>query len=407
MSREDEIYYLGETNFRNERKRFGVKRKDRRAHMYIIGKTGTGKSTLIKNLITQSLYKRDGLALLDPHGDLVEDILNFIPEERIEDVIYINPWDIQHPVGFNVLEGVNTPQGRHLIASELISVFKKLWSDSWGPRTEHILRNSVLALTEYPGSTLLDLSRILIDNNFRKTVLLYVRDPKVKEFWNKEFDKYPARFRTEAIAPIQNKTGAFLGNPIVRSIVGQKKSSFNMREVMDTGKVLLLNLAKGRIGEDTSMLLGSLFIIKMYLAALSRADTPEEKRRDFYLFIDEFQNFATAGFPDMFVELRKYKLCVTAANQYLDQVDKKLASSIIGNVGTIIAFRLGAIDAEYLAKEFYPAFKVEDLVHLPLYHIYTRLMIDGATSKAFSAVTLPPYTEKSGLRENFNIIPGS
>lgn len=386
-NRENEVFYIGETNFRNKRQKFGIKRKDRRSHMYVIGKTGTGKSTLIKNLIIQDMQKGDGLALLDPHGDLVESIVSLIPEERQKDVIYLNPSDSKNLIGFNVLEGVNSIEGRYLIASGLISIFKKLWADSWGQRTEHILRNIILTLAEYPGSTLLDLNKLLVDSSFRKTVLLYVKDEKVREFWGKEFDKWPMRFRAEAIAPIQNKAGAFLSSPFIRNIIGKKKSSFNMREAMDTGKVLLINLAKGRIGEDTSMLLGSLFVIKIYLYALSRTDIPEEKRRDFYLYLDELQSFAAGSYADMLPEARKYRLCLNLVHQYLDQIDQKSISAILGNVGTIISFRVSARDAEYLEKEFYPNFKVGDLVHLPGFHIYLRLMIDGVSSKAFSGNT--------------------
>jgi len=285
------------------------------------------------------------------------------------------------------LEGICNLEGKHLIASGLISVFKKLWAEFWGPRTEHIFRNTILTLTDYPGSTLLDLNRLLTDANFRKTALLYVRDEQVKEFWTKEFEKYPARLRAEAIAPIQNKAGAFLVNPMIRRIVAQKKSSFDLREVMDNRKILLLNLAKGRIGEDTATLLGSLLVIRIHLAALSRADIPEEKREDFYLYIDEFQNLVTNSLDDMLPESKKFRLSLVLANQYLDQLDRKTVSAIFGNVGTIISFRIGARDAEYLAKEFYPLFKIENLVHLAAFHIYIRLMIDRVTSKAFSAKT--------------------
>ncbi len=313
--------------------------------MYIIGKTGVGKSTLIKNLVIQDLRRGNGFALLDPHGDLVEDILDFIPQGREEDVIYFNPDDRDHPIGFNLFEGVNN-EGRHMIASGLISVFKKLCADSWGPRMEHILRNSILSLTEYPGTTLLDLPRIFVDANFRKTVLLYVTDTQVKEFWVKEFDKYPANFRAEAIAPIQNKAGAFLANPLIRNIVGQKKSSFNMRDIMDSGKVLLVNLSKGKIGEDTSTLLGSLLATKIEQAALSRADTPEDKRCDFYLYIDEFHIFTTGSLADMLPALRKYRVSLIISHQYLEQIDESVVAAIFGNAGTVTTFRVGARDAE-------------------------------------------------------------
>ncbi|MDA2921154.1 type IV secretion system DNA-binding domain-containing protein [Desulfobacterota bacterium AH_259_B03_O07] len=360
--------------------------------MYIIGKTGVGKSTVLKNTMAQDIQNAAGFALLDPHGDLVKDVLRLIPLARKEDVIYINPSDTARQPGFNVFEGIGTPEGRHLVASGLISVFKKLWHEFWGPRTEHILRNAVLALLEYPGTTLLDLPRILVDENYRKTVLLYVTDIYVREFWLKEFAKYPARLKAEAIAPIQNKAGAFLGNPFIRNILGQKKSSFDIRKVMDNGKILLANLSKGELGEDTATLLGSLLITRIELAALSRSDTPEEERKDFTLFIDEFHTFTTESLTDMLPEMRKRRLSLVLAHQYLEQIDEKLRAALFGNVGTVIAFRVGARDAEYLAREFYPTFKREDFIRLPTYHIYIKLMIDGVTSKPFSAVTLPPYT---------------
>ncbi len=391
-SKENIPCILGTTTYRNKGVRFGIKRRDRRSHMYIIGKTGVGKSTVLKNTMAQDIQNAAGFALLDPHGDLVKDVLRLIPRTRKEDVIYINPSDTAYQPGFNVFEGISTPEGRHLVASGLISVFKKLWHEFWGPRTEHILRNAVLALLEYPETTLLDLPRILTDDNYRKTVLLYVTDIYVREFWLKEFAKYPARLKAEAIAPIQNKAGAFLGNPFIRNILGQKRSSFNMRKVMDNGKILLVNLSKGELGEDTATLLGSLLITRLELAALSRSDTPEEERKDFTLFIDEFHTFTTESLTDMLPEMRKRRLSLVLAHQYLEQIGEKLRAALFGNVGTIVAFRVGARDAEYLEREFYPAFKREDLIRLPTYHIYIKLMIDGVTSKPFSAITLPPYT---------------
>lgn len=387
---ENKVFYIGKTNFRNQKQPFGIKLKDRRSHMYLIGKTGMGKSTLLKNLLLQDLKNGSGLALLDPHGDLVEEIFARIPKEREKDVTYINPADSLSSLGFNVLEGIDTPRGRHLIASGLVSVFKKLWSEFWGPRSEHILRNSILALTEYPGTTLLDLPRLLTDKNFRKIVLTYVRDPLVKEFWQKEFTSYPPRLRAEAIAPIQNKAGAFLGSPFIKDIIGKKRSSFNIREIMDTGKILLVNLSKGKIGEETSTLLGALLITKIELAALSRADTPEKKRKDFFLYIDEFHTFTTTSFADMLPESRKHRLSLILAHQFIEQLDERIAAAIFGNAGTIVSFRVGARDAEYLAKEFHPYFKREDLIHLPTYYIYIKLMINGVTSMPFSAETLPP-----------------
>ena len=382
------IVFLGETNFRNQGVRFGIKKEDRRGHMYIVGKTGVGKSTLLKNIMLQDMKKGAGFALLDPHGDLVEAVFRSIPDLRKEDVIYVNPADKNNGIGFNVFEGFHSPEERHLIASGLISVFKKLWYEFWGPRSEYILRNALLALLEYPGTTLLDLPRILADADYRKTVLLYVTDVHVKNFWLQEFAKYSARLKAEAVAPIQNKAGAFLGNPFIRNIVGKKYSSFNMRTVMDEGKILLVNLSKGNLGEDTASLLGSLLITKLELAALSRSGTPEKDRKNYTLFIDELHTFTTESLTDMLPEMRKHRLALVLTHQYLEQISEKLRAAILGNVGTVISFKVSARDAEYLAKEFYPIFGVEDFVNLPTFHIYIKLMIDGVTSKPFSAVTL-------------------
>lgn len=387
--KEKNITLLGETNFRNKRERFGIKREDRRAHMYLVGKTGVGKSTLMKNMMLQDLTNGSGFCLLDPHGDLVEETLRLVPEERKKDLIYINPADPAHQLGFNVFEGVNTPEGRHLVAAGLISVFKKLWYEFWGPRSEYILRNAILALLEYPGATLLDLPRILVDVKYRKTVLLYVSDTHVKEFWTKEFAFYPARLKAEAVAPIQNKAGAFLGNPFIRNIIGKRMSAFDITAIINGEKILLVNLSKGNLGEDTASLLGSLLITKIELAALSRSNIPESDRKDFTLFIDELHTFTTESLAAMLPEMRKHRLSLVLTHQYLDQINEKLRASIVGNVGTVIAFKVSAQDAEYLAKEFYPTFTTGDFVNLPPYNIYIKLMIDGVTSKAFSAMTLP------------------
>src|SRR2546427_4417660 len=385
---ENRITAFAETNFRNDRRRFGIKRADRRAHMYIIGKTGTGKSTLIANLARQDLARGEGFALLDPHGDLVEQALRLVPPERQADLIYFNVPDTAHPLAFNPLECTQAAL-RPLVASGLISVFEKIWAESWGPRMEYILRNALLALLDLPASTLLDIPRLLDDAAFRRHVLAYVRNDQVRRFWLREYENYPARFRAEAIAPIQNKVGEFLVNPILRSIVGQPKSAFDLRRVMDEGKILLVNLAKGKIGEDTSALLGAMLVTKIGLAALSRAELAEADRRDFYLYADEFPTFTTTSIAGMLSEMRKYHLGLVLAHQYMEQLDETLRGAILGNVGTTIAFRVGLSDAEVLEKEFYPEFAASDLVNLPNYHIYLKLMIDGVVSKPFSAVTHP------------------
>ncbi len=290
------ITLLAETNFRNDRRRFGIKRADRLAHTYLIGKTGTGKSTLIANLARQDALNGEGFALLDPCGDLVEQVLRFVPEDRQPDLIYLNVPDTTHPLGFNPLETAQ-PAFRPLVASGLVSIFKKIWADSWGPRTEYILRNALLALLDLPESTLLDLPRLLDDLAFRRYVLAYVRNDQVRRFWLREYESYPARFRAEAIAPVQNKVGEFLVNPILRNIVGQSRSAFDLRRVMDEGKILLVNLAKGKIGEDTSALLGAMLVTKISLAALGRSELAEEHRRDFYLYPPSPRPVLPACFP--------------------------------------------------------------------------------------------------------------
>ncbi len=384
-----DIIHFALTNFRNQQRRFGIKRDDRRRHMYLIGKTGMGKTTVLENMMIQDVRAGHGLAVIDPHGDFVEKILDFIPSHRINDVVYINPSDVDHPVAFNVLESVN-PAHRHLIASGLISVFKKMWSDSWGPRLEYILRNAILSLIEYEGSTLLGIPRILVDKGYRRKVVEKIADPVVKAFWVTEFDAYAQQFRTEAVSPIQNKIGQFLSSSLIRNIVGQPKSSFDLRQLMDGRKILLLNLAKGRIGEDNAALLGGMMITKLQMAAMSRVDIPEQERQDFYLYVDEFQNFATESFANILSEARKYRLNLILAHQYIEQLDENVQAAVFGNVGTLVCFRVGAADAEFLAKEFAPVFDETDLVNLTKYDIYLRLMIDGVASDPFSATTLPP-----------------
>jgi len=386
QSDDNQVTYFGQTNFRNEKKTFGIKRADRRAHMYVIGKTGTGKSTLLETLIRQDIENGEGLALLDPHGDLVEKVLAAVPEKRKLDLIYFNVPDAAKPLGFNPLESV-APQKRSLAASGLLDAFKKIWADTWGPRLEHILRNALLALLDQPEATLADVLRLLDDAGFRRAMMTRVYNPQVRDFWLREYENYPLRLRAEAIAPIQNKVGAFLSNPILNRILTQPKSSFDLRRVMDERKILLVNLAKGRIGEDTSALLGALLVTKIGLAGLERSDTPEENRPDFYLYMDEFQNFATASLASMLSELRKYRVGMILAHQYLSQLDVQVRDAILGNVGTIISFRLGLSDAEILAKELYPVFSAKDLISLPNYHVYLRLMIDGVVSQAFSGMT--------------------
>ena len=392
---EEDVIYFGRTNFRNALRKFGIKTDDRRRHMYLIGKTGVGKTTLLENLVLSDIYLGHGVAIVDPHGDSAEKILNYIPDHRIDDVIYFNPADVGHPLGFNVFETQN-PDQRHLIASGLMGVFKKIWPDVWSARMEHIMNNCILSLVENPGNTLLGINRLLVDRDFRRKIISNIKDPVVKAFWITEYEQWQDKFRSEAIAPIQNKVGQFLSTALVRNIVGQVKSTINPREIMDERKILIMNLSKGRIGEDSSRLLGGLLITKLQLSAMERVDMPEEDRQDFYLFIDEFQNFATESFANILSEARKYRLSLMMAHQYIEQLDEDVAAAVFGNVGSILSFRVGATDAQKLVLEFAPRFTEEDLVNLPKFNIYLKLMIDGITSEAFSAVTLPPIAAETG-----------
>ncbi|PLX22274.1 hypothetical protein C0584_00005, partial [Candidatus Parcubacteria bacterium] len=380
------------TNFRNKYRKFGIKEDDRRRHMYLIGKTGMGKSTVLENMIIDDIWAGKGVAVVDPHGDLAEKIIEYIPADRINDVVYFNPADMDNPIAFNVVEQVE-PHLRHLVASGLIGVFQKLWADSWGPRLEYILRNAILAILDYPGSTLLAVTRMLSDKTFRAKVVEKITDPVVRAFWVNEFAGYADKFASEAVSPIQNKVGQFLSSSLVRNIVGQVKSSIDMRSIMDEGKILILNLSKGRIGEDNSQLLGAMMITKIQLAAMSRVDIDERDRKDFYLYVDEFQNFTSDSFANILSEARKYRLNLTLAHQYVEQLSETVKPAVFGNVGTMIVFRVGAADAEDLVREFSPIFTEEDIVNLPKYEFYLKLMIDGIASDPFSARGLPPKTE--------------
>jgi len=385
----ENILFIGETDFRNTRQRFGIKTNDRRRHIYVIGKTGTGKTTLLENMVIQDIRQGKGACVVDPHGDFADKMLDFVPSHRINDVIYFNPTDVDYPIAFNVMEKVDYDH-RALVASGLIGTFKKIWADSWGPRLEYVLRNAVLALLEYPNSTLLGIMRLLVNKPYREKVLERVTDPVVRSFWLDEFSKYQGKFEIEAISPIQNKIGQFLTNPLIRNIVGQTKSSIDIRAAMDKQKIVIMNLSKGSIGEDTSNLLGAMMITKLQLAAMSRVDLPEDQRKDFYLYVDEFQNFATESFANILSEARKYGLSLILAHQYINQVPESVKEAILGNVGTMISFRVGVNSAEILEKEFKPGFNADDLVSLGFAQIYLKLSIDSFSSQPFSARTLPP-----------------
>lgn len=399
---EEQINFFAKTNFRNRERIFGIKEDDRRRHLYAIGKTGMGKTNLIQNMAIQDIRNGKGVGIVDPHGEFAEECLKAVPPDRINDVIYFNPADTEFPIAMNVMEKVDS-EYRHLVASGLVGVFKKIWADSWGPRLEYLLRNAILALLEYPTSTLLGVTRILVDKDYREKVMEKVTDPVVKSFWTEEFTKYHDRLMADAIAPIQNKVGQFLSSSLIRNIVGQVKSSISIDDIMNNEKILIMNLSKGRIGEDNSALLGAMMITKIQLSAMARVDIPESERRDFYLYVDEFQNFATESFAGILSEARKYRLNLILAHQYIAQLDEKVRDAVFGNMGTLITFRVGAMDAEVLEKEFAPTFYLNDLTNLAKYNIYLKLFIDGVVTQPFSASSLPPI-DTSDTEVNFDKI---
>ncbi len=387
----NKVTYFAQTDARGKNVRFGIKAKDRQRHVYVIGKTGMGKSTLLENMAIQDIQNGEGMAFIDPHGSAAEKLMSYIPEHRVKDVLYFAPFDTENPVAFNIMEDVGADK-RHLVVSGLMSVFKKIWVDAWSARMEYILANTLLALLEYPGSTLLGVNRMLSDKDYRKLVVDNVQDPGVKAFWVDEFAKYNERYMQEAGDAIKNKIGQFTSNPIIRNIVGQPKSSFDIRKMMDEKKILIMNLSKGLIGETNANLLGSMLTTRIYLAAMSRADLSPEKMKEmpnFYFYVDEFQSFANATFANILSEARKYHLNLTIAHQYIEQMEEEVRNAVFGNVGTIISFRVGPFDAEVLETIFTPQFLATDIVNLSFAQIYLTLMIDGIGSQPFSATTLP------------------
>lgn len=383
---------IGITNFRNQKQPFGIKDTDRLNHIYVIGKTGTGKSTLLLNMAISDIQRGNGLCLIDPHGDIAEKILDYVPKERIKDVIYFNPADENFVVSFNPLQDIKEDQ-KHLVIAGLLATFKKIWADSWGPRLEYILRYTLITLCAYPDATLLDIQPLLTNYDYRKRILSYCKDQYILSFWYNEFDKYSPQLKAEAISPILNKTGLFIAISQLRNVIGQTRKSFQIQEVMDEGKILICNLSKGKMGEDASTVLGSMLVNAIQLAAVNRASMLEEYRKPFYLYVDEMHSFVSLSFADILAEARKYKLSLFLAHQYIEQVHEKIRYAIFGNVGTMIIFRVGAEDAKQLVQEVHPTFTEEDLINLPRYSMYIKLMIDGASSKPFSANTtaiLPP-----------------
>lgn len=399
-STDDDVTTFGETSYRDMKVEFGLKKKDRQRHFYLLGKTGSGKSTLFKNMFISDVLSGSGACFVDPHGDTVEELLSYIPPNRVQDVVYFNPTDVEHPVGFNLLELKDKSQ-RDLIADGVVEVFKKQFGDSWGPRLQYILTNTVATLAEAQGTSLLAVTRILIDKNYRKFILKQLNDPILYKFWAEEYAQMAenSRLVTEAVSPIQNKVGRFISSAVTRNIVGQVKSTIDLREIMDNQKILLVNLAQGRLGEETASLLGGMIITRLQATAMERVDMPEEERKDFFLYVDEFQNFATESFAKILSEARKYKLNLTMTNQYIDQLPLTVRQAIFGNVGTLGSFVVSQADAGILEKEFAPVVSADDLVSLDAYAMYIKLCIDGMTSVPFSAKSLPVRYQKYNLRD--------
>lgn len=410
LPKNKDLTYIGYTTYRDKNQLFGIKRKDRRQHVYILGKSGTGKSVLMQNMIIQNIENGEGVCVVDPHGETVETIVSAIPSHRLKDVVYFNPADTDFHIGFNVLELID-PKYKHLVASGLMGIFTKIWANAWSARMEYILNNTILALLDTPGSTLLGIQRMLVDKDYRQKIISNMKDPVIKAFWVHEYEAWQDKFRNEAIAPIQNKVGQFLSTSIIRNVVGQAKSTINIFDIMNESKIFLVNVSKGRIGEDNSALLGGMIITKIQLAAMERVRIPEDERKDFYLYVDEFQNFVTESFASILSEARKYRLNLTVAHQYTAQLisDKgaNVRDAVFGNVGTIIVFRVGADDAEFLEKEFEPEFTPQDIVNLPNYKIYLKLMIDGVTSRPFSAKTISPLAKSEDMRTEEQVIASS
>jgi hypothetical protein len=386
-----DVTYLGRVDFRNDDRVFGIQREDRFSHVYIIGKTGTGKSTLLEGMTLQDLANGNGFALIDPHGDLAERIASRIPKHRRDDLIYLNAADPSLDWGYNPLRHVQ-PQYIALAASGLMEVLKKMWPASWGVRMEHILRNVLMALLEQPAANMHDILRIFSDKEFRTRIARSLKNQSVRRFLEHEYEKFTPSYRVDAAAPIQNKVGAFLADPMLDRMLTSPKRELRVRQVMDKGQVLIANLAKGRIGDDSSSLLGGLLVTTIGLAAYTRADIPSAQRRDFFVYIDEFQSFTTLALANMLSELRKYRVGFTIAHQFLQQLSPEIRHSVLGNIGTIISFRVGAVDAPYLAKEFEDEFDQMDFIRLANYRVYIKLTIDGVPSKPFSAMTAAPRT---------------
>lgn len=392
------------TNFRGTETEFGIKREDRRRHLYIIGKTGVGKSKLIELLALADIRQGKGCVVMDPHGDLAEELLRYIPRDRLYDIVYFNPGDNEHPMSFNPLEGSGSLEFRQNTVTGFISIFKKLFSFTWNPRLEHVLRYSTLALLDVPGATVLGIPKLLSDTNFRQQIIAQIQDPLVKKFWTTEFSSWNDQYAGEAITPLINKVGQFVASPLIRNIVGQSKSTINIEDLINKEKILIANFAIGKLGEENSALLGAMFITKLWQAAVARSNMPEQERKDTYLYVDEFQNFATSAFANILSEARKYKLNLTVAHQYMAQLPQEVRSTIFGNVGSIISFRIGGEDAAVLEKEYTPTFGAEDFMRLDIRHFYAKMTIDGQTTIPFSGRTVDfPRPDEDFKQDVINI----
>ncbi len=394
----NDVINIGTREVWGGREAFGLSRVDRRQHLYAVGKTGTGKSTLLRNLILQDIEAGEGVAVIDPHGDLAEEILDFIPPWRTDHVVYFDPTDPDYSVGLNLV-GHAPEGGRHLIVSGIVGAFKSIWRDSWGPRLEYFLSECIAALLDCENVSLLGVQRMLVDERYRDWVVKQVKDPSVRSFWRDEFTSYDNRFLGEVLSPVRNKVGQFLMAPPLRHVLGQVRSTFDTRFVMDKGRILIANLSKGRLGADKANLLGALLVTQFQLAAMSRADTPEESRRDFYLYIDEFHNFSTDSFASILSEARKYRLCLTLAHQYIDQLDETIRNAVFGNVGSLLSFRVGEADAELIARQF-GGYTTDTLTSLANFDLCAKLLRNGNHGEAFLGTTDPPRGTKYRRREN-------
>ena len=383
-----EVSFFGVTNYRNEEKVFGIKRADRRQHMYVVGKTGVGKSKLMELLCVSDILNGDGCCFLDPHGDSVDELLKYVPKSRMEDVIYVNPGDRDFPVGFNPLEPLQEQETKHRLSSFFVAIFKKLFEATWNPRMEHLIRYVTLALLDTPDSNVLGIERMLSDTKFRQRVIMQIQDPVVKSFWTNEFGSWNERYANDAVVPILNKVGQFISNPVIRNMVGQTRNALDFEKFMNEGKIVLINLSKGKLGEDNTSLLGSMFITKIQQAALARSKMREEERRDFYFYVDEFQNFANEAFSSILSEARKYHLNLTIAHQYIAQLPQDVKATAFGNVGSLVSFAVGGDDANYLTRELLAVFAPEDLINLNKREMYVKLLVDGKVTPPFSAKTI-------------------